>query len=80
MPRKTNQSRRSSRHSSDSQKRNVKSGVSIGTLTEWDDERGYGFITPVKGRGKVFLHIKIISCRSQTSGSGENRFLYLVRR
>ena len=77
MSRKTNQSRRSSRHSSDPQKRNVRSGGSIGTLTEWDDERGYGFITPVKGRGKVFLHIKSFRAGVRRPVPGETVFYTL---
>jgi len=33
-------------------------GPTTGVLTEWRDERGYGFITPDDGSQKVFLHIK----------------------
>ncbi|ASD22807.1 DNA-binding protein [Cryobacterium sp. LW097] len=29
-----------------------------GTLTAWDDDRGFGFITPAQGTGKTFVHIK----------------------
>jgi uncharacterized membrane protein YsdA (DUF1294 family)/cold shock CspA family protein len=29
-----------------------------GTLTSWDDDRGFGFITPAQGSGKAFVHIK----------------------
>jgi len=28
-----------------------------GVLTEWDDERGYGFIVPLGGGRKVFAHV-----------------------
>ena len=28
-----------------------------GRLTQWNDERGFGFIEPVQGGDKVFVHI-----------------------
>jgi cold shock CspA family protein len=28
-----------------------------GTLTRWNDDRGFGFITPAKGTGELFVHI-----------------------
>lgn len=29
-----------------------------GKLTKWKDDRGYGFITPIRGGPQVFVHIK----------------------
>src|SRR5690349_9181909 len=28
-----------------------------GTLTKWNDDRGFGFITPAKGTADIFVHI-----------------------
>jgi cold shock CspA family protein len=28
-----------------------------GTLTKWNDDRGFGFITPAKGTTEIFVHI-----------------------
>ncbi len=32
-----------------------------GELTRWDDERGFGFISPLNGGADVFLHISAVS-------------------
>lgn len=29
-----------------------------GKITSWNDDKGYGFITPCSGEGQVFVHIK----------------------
>ena len=36
-----------------------------GKITSWNDEKGYGFITPSSGGKQVFIHIKAFSNRSQ---------------
>lgn len=33
---------------------------SKGTITVWNDDRGFGFITPASGGDRVFVHIKSI--------------------
>ena len=42
-----------------------------GSLTEWNDEQGYGFITPDEGGDRVFVHIKAYSNRRQRPEIGE---------
>ena len=49
-----------------------------GVLTEWDDERGYGFITPSKGGQKVFLHIKSLLPTARRPVAGEVFFYKLT--
>ena len=31
-----------------------------GTLTKWNDDRGFGFITPTQGEPEVFAHISAL--------------------
>lgn len=42
-----------------------------GTITEWNDEQGYGFITPDTGGARVFLHIKAFARQSTRPGVGD---------
>lgn len=36
-----------------------------GTITTWNDEKGFGFITPISGGDRIFVHIKAIKGRGQ---------------
>ena len=36
-----------------------------GTLISWNDERGFGFITPLAGGKQIFVHIKAFSNRNR---------------
>ncbi|MCH1925110.1 DUF1294 domain-containing protein [Shewanella sp. C32] len=42
-----------------------------GHLSQWNDDRGFGFITPVNGDKPVFLHIKAMANRSRRPTVGE---------
>lgn len=35
-----------------------------GTLKSWNDERGFGFIEPIKGGQEIFVHVKAFSARN----------------
>ena len=50
-----------------------------GTLTSWDDDRGFGFLTPVSGRGRAFVHITAFSRGSARPRVGD-AFSYEVDR
>ncbi len=52
-------------------------GFSHGVLTEWNDERGYGFITPDNGTGKVFLHVKSLQALARRPVVGEEFYYKL---
>ena len=49
-----------------------------GVLTEWNDQQGYGFITPDGGRQKVFLHIKSLHPSARRPIAGEKFFYTLT--
>lgn len=36
-----------------------------GKITSWNDEKGFGFITPIAGGKQVFVHIKVFSNRNR---------------
>jgi len=42
-----------------------------GTLVEWNDDRGFGFIEPHGGGAKVFCHIKAFSVRVRRPQAGD---------
>jgi uncharacterized membrane protein YsdA (DUF1294 family)/cold shock CspA family protein len=50
-----------------------------GTLTSWDDDRGFGFLTPTSGRGRAFVHITAFGRGTARPRLGET-FSYEVDR
>lgn len=63
-----------------------------GTLTRWNDDRGFGFITPAKGAADVFVHIsafprdgvrprlnELISFETEAGRDGKPRAVQVVR-
>lgn len=42
-----------------------------GTLAKWNDERGFGFISPAQGSGDVFVHISAFPRDGQRPQVGE---------
>ena len=56
----------------------VASARRYGVLTEWNDERGYGFITPSDGGPKVFLHVRSLLPSARHPVVGEVFFYELT--
>ncbi len=63
-----------------------------GTLTKWNDERGFGFITPAKGTADLFVHIsafprdgvrpqlrELISFAIEVGSDGKQRAVRVMR-
>ena len=62
-----------------------------GTLTKWNDERGFGFITPAGGKGDLFVHIsafprgecprlnEMISFEVEAGPDGKQRAVRIMR-
>ena len=63
-----------------------------GTLTKWNDDRGFGFITPAKGPPDIFVHIsefpreggrptlnELISFEVQNGPDGKKRAVRIMR-
>jgi uncharacterized membrane protein YsdA (DUF1294 family)/cold shock CspA family protein len=42
-----------------------------GTLVQWDDAKGYGFIAPDGGAARLFVHIQAFAVRAQRPVPGE---------
>jgi uncharacterized membrane protein YsdA (DUF1294 family)/cold shock CspA family protein len=42
-----------------------------GKITEWDDTRGFGFIAPLDGNARVFIHVSAFSAGSRRPVTGE---------
>lgn len=42
-----------------------------GIITSWNDEKGFGFITPSKEEKQVFIHIKSINNRNRRPETGQ---------
>ena len=42
-----------------------------GTLTQWDDAKGYGFISPDAGGGRLFVHARAFGLRAWRPYVGE---------
>ncbi len=42
-----------------------------GTLTKWNDDRGFGFITPTQGGSEIFVHISAFPKDGRRPAIGE---------
>jgi cold shock CspA family protein len=63
-----------------------------GTLIKWNDDRGFGFISPAQGSGEVFVHIsafprdgkrpqvnELISYETEVGSNGKLRAIRIMR-
>ena len=63
-----------------------------GTLTKWNDDRGFGFISPASGGAEIFVHIsafprdgrrptlgEVISYETETGADGKARAVKIMR-
>jgi cold shock CspA family protein len=53
-------------------------GMKTGQLVKWNDERGFGFVTPSVGGNQVFLHISAIPKTSRRPRVGDTILYRLV--
>jgi uncharacterized membrane protein YsdA (DUF1294 family)/cold shock CspA family protein len=50
-----------------------------GQISEWNDERGFGFVRPQQGADRVFVHITAFPPGGRRPSSGEMVYYNLVR-
>jgi uncharacterized membrane protein YsdA (DUF1294 family)/cold shock CspA family protein len=46
----------------------------MGKISSWNDEKGYGFITPIGGGDSVFFHVSSVADRLRPTGSEVVRY------
>lgn len=43
----------------------------VGRITGWNDDKGYGFVTPHEGEGRAFVHVKAFQSGSRRPVDGD---------
>lgn len=56
----------------------METGLRRGQLTKWKDDRGFGFIQPVDGSQKIFLHISKLKDATRRPQVGDTIYYYVV--